>query len=188
MADALNSPFAFPFVSGKLTAIKGVYRYGGGYPTGTYQASNYWVDVAFTPTVGSPTPSPTTVAPLTHRRPNHRPPQRLSPRRLSAPPRRRHCRPVVTLRQPDGGADWYQRVAETDWSGHIPAGRVGGGHRVPGPDQPGQGNGAEFLFRTLRKQQRCLIQSNGMFTFHGSRNRQRVHANRRGRHVGGSRQ
>jgi len=32
----------------------GVYQYGsGGFPTNTYQASNYWVDVLFTTSIGS---------------------------------------------------------------------------------------------------------------------------------------
>ena len=56
----------------------GVYRYGGGFPTNGSGASNYWVDVAFTPgpivdtiapTIASRTPAPsatgvaTTLAP-----------------------------------------------------------------------------------------------------------------------------
>jgi uncharacterized protein (TIGR03437 family) len=31
-------------------SANGVYRYGNGFPNSTYQATNYWVDVAFTPT------------------------------------------------------------------------------------------------------------------------------------------
>ena len=39
--------FAQPLVSGPLTATAGVYAYGGAgsFPTATYRASNYWVDV-----------------------------------------------------------------------------------------------------------------------------------------------
>ena len=53
---ALNSNgFASAVTSGPLTALangtsaNGVYRYGGGgvFPTNTFQASNYWVDVVF---------------------------------------------------------------------------------------------------------------------------------------------
>jgi hypothetical protein len=43
--------FAAPVVVGPLTApagSNGLYRYGGGYPTGTYNSANYWVDVIFT--------------------------------------------------------------------------------------------------------------------------------------------
>jgi hypothetical protein len=35
--------------SGDLTAIRGVYRYGGGWPTASYKDTNYWVDVRFRP-------------------------------------------------------------------------------------------------------------------------------------------
>ncbi|WP_185972606.1 DUF4082 domain-containing protein, partial [Georgenia yuyongxinii] len=38
----------------------GRYRYGGGFPTGTYRSANYFVDVAFTP--GEPTPVTVTAA------------------------------------------------------------------------------------------------------------------------------
>jgi hypothetical protein len=57
---AVNNPYTFPKSTGNLTAIKGVYRYGGGNPTAVYQTSNYWVDVLFTPTVAaqSTTPQP----------------------------------------------------------------------------------------------------------------------------------
>ncbi len=42
----------------------GVYRYGGtsGFPTSTYQAANYWVDVVFSTTVGPDTTPPTVTA------------------------------------------------------------------------------------------------------------------------------
>src|SRR5664280_2738080 len=45
-----DQSFPWPRVSGPLTGIKGVYLYGGGYPTKTWNNSNYWVDVSFTPT------------------------------------------------------------------------------------------------------------------------------------------
>ena len=37
----------------------GVYKYGGGIPTQTWNSSNYWVDVVFTTRVGSDTTPPT---------------------------------------------------------------------------------------------------------------------------------
>jgi hypothetical protein len=46
-ADTRN--FSYPFTSGPLTALAGVFQYGGGFPTNVYQNSNYWVDVLFTP-------------------------------------------------------------------------------------------------------------------------------------------
>src|SRR5664279_661508 len=55
---SVNSPYSFPKTNSSLTAISGVYRYGGGYPTSTYQASNYWVDVLFTPTSAPATTTP----------------------------------------------------------------------------------------------------------------------------------
>lgn len=55
------------FTSGNLYALSsaesggnGVYRYGAsGFPTSTYQASNYWVDVVFTTSTGPDTTPPT---------------------------------------------------------------------------------------------------------------------------------
>lgn len=38
-----------PVTSGDLTATRGVYRYGGGWPTASYKDTNYWVDVRFRP-------------------------------------------------------------------------------------------------------------------------------------------
>lgn len=66
---AVNNPYTWPRVSGNLTGVKGVYRYGStsGYPTSVYETSNYWVDVVFTATVVAPptttnaTPTPTTM-------------------------------------------------------------------------------------------------------------------------------
>ena len=48
--SADSNYFANPLVSGDLTASNGVYAYGSGsiFPTGTYGASNYWVDVVYT--------------------------------------------------------------------------------------------------------------------------------------------
>jgi hypothetical protein len=55
--------FDTEIVNGPLTALasvaaagNGVYRYGGGFPTGTWANANYWVDVVFQP-------APDTVAP-----------------------------------------------------------------------------------------------------------------------------
>lgn len=42
--------FATPLTAGPLTApggANGVYRYGGGFPNGSYRSSNYWVDVVY---------------------------------------------------------------------------------------------------------------------------------------------
>lgn len=38
-----------PITSGDLTASRGVYRYGGGFPSASYKDTNYWVDVRFRP-------------------------------------------------------------------------------------------------------------------------------------------
>ena len=43
-----NSPL-YAFGTGEVTAGNGVYRYPSGFPNASYQASNYWVDVIFTP-------------------------------------------------------------------------------------------------------------------------------------------
>ena len=57
--------------AGPLSTVgAGVYAYGtGGFPTETWEASNYWVDVVFTPEAGatptqSPSSTPTTSAPV----------------------------------------------------------------------------------------------------------------------------
>ena len=43
--------------------MNGVFLYGaGGFPTGTYSASNYWVDVIFNPPSGPDTTPPTVVS------------------------------------------------------------------------------------------------------------------------------
>ncbi|GHO45994.1 DUF4082 domain-containing protein [Ktedonospora formicarum] len=52
---------------GALTATQGLYKYGGGFPTKTYLASNYWVDVLFIPQSSTqptsvPTQAPTQTA------------------------------------------------------------------------------------------------------------------------------
>ncbi len=49
--SANNNYFGSAIVKAPLTAPvnAGVYKYGGGFPTDTYQGSNYWVDVIFTP-------------------------------------------------------------------------------------------------------------------------------------------
>ena len=43
-----NNPL-YAFGTGEVTAGNGVYRYPSGFPNASYQASNYWVDVIFTP-------------------------------------------------------------------------------------------------------------------------------------------
>ncbi len=48
--SATRNFFGSSLVNGPLTALvgSGVYGYGpGGFPTQTYQATNYWVDVVF---------------------------------------------------------------------------------------------------------------------------------------------
>ncbi|MGZ6880211.1 MAG: DUF4082 domain-containing protein [Mycobacteriaceae bacterium] len=56
-----------PVTNGPLTALAsgGVYAYGSGnaFPTNSYNASNYWVDVVYSPTSGSTPPTVTTVTP-----------------------------------------------------------------------------------------------------------------------------
>lgn len=46
-----RDPYALasPIASGDLTATRGVYRYGGGFPASSYKDTNYWVDVRFRP-------------------------------------------------------------------------------------------------------------------------------------------
>lgn len=46
--------------SGPLTALSGVYNYGTGRPTNTWQSANYYVDVVFTPRTGTTATSATT--------------------------------------------------------------------------------------------------------------------------------
>ena len=66
---AADNPYHFPSTTGSLTAIKGVYRYGGGNPTSVYQATNYWVDVLFVADAPVTTPvtssSSSTISPTT---------------------------------------------------------------------------------------------------------------------------
>lgn len=47
---SVDNPYSFPKVSTNLTALGGVYKYRGGYPTDAHQKSNYWVDVMFSAT------------------------------------------------------------------------------------------------------------------------------------------
>ncbi len=60
--SATNYGFSTPKNSGLIDtpANAGVYRYGtsSGFPTSTYQATNYWVDVNFTTTTPRPAPTP----------------------------------------------------------------------------------------------------------------------------------
>ena len=50
--------FSSPLIVAPLTATGSLYLYGaGGYPTQTYNKSNYWVDVLFVPSSSAPTPS-----------------------------------------------------------------------------------------------------------------------------------
>jgi hypothetical protein len=52
-----NSPLHAPANGG--AGANSVYRYGAsGFPTNTYQASNYWVDVVFTSVAPPPPPPP----------------------------------------------------------------------------------------------------------------------------------
>ena len=67
-----SNQFATQLVSGSLTApagTNGVYKYGtSGFPTSTYQSTNYWVDPLFVPMsapVTSTSTKPTTSAPTT---------------------------------------------------------------------------------------------------------------------------
>ena len=60
---SVTDPYGFPKSTGSLTALKGVYKYGGGLPRDSYRASNYFVDVLFTPT--SKTTAATTSRPST---------------------------------------------------------------------------------------------------------------------------
>jgi hypothetical protein len=56
----VQAPYTWPKTSGNLKGSAGVYRYGSsvGYPTSTYNRSNYFVDVNFSASAtASPTPS-----------------------------------------------------------------------------------------------------------------------------------
>jgi hypothetical protein len=65
-----SSYFTVALTSGPLqglatgTSPNGVYRYGagGGFPTSSYNAANYWVDVVFNTTTGAPDTTPPSVA------------------------------------------------------------------------------------------------------------------------------
>ena len=54
------SYFGSSYVNNPLTATMGVYKYGKAFPNSTYNNSNYWVDVTFSPT--STSAAPTVVA------------------------------------------------------------------------------------------------------------------------------
>jgi hypothetical protein len=58
-SGAVNGPLRA--LSNALAGGNGVYRYGptGGFPTDTFQSSNYWVDVVFTTTTAPDTTAPT---------------------------------------------------------------------------------------------------------------------------------
>jgi hypothetical protein len=61
---SVDDPYTFPKTTGNLTAIKGTYRYGGGYPTLVFQKSNYWVDVTFVPASTPTTTPPVSTTPV----------------------------------------------------------------------------------------------------------------------------
>ncbi len=65
-ADTANG-LASAVTNGPLTALAsgGVYAYGSGnaFPSNTFQASNYWVDVVYSQSAGSTPPAVTTVTP-----------------------------------------------------------------------------------------------------------------------------
>ena len=48
-----------PVTSYALTALRGVYSYGGGFPSEVWRSSNYFVDVVFRPTTITATPTAT---------------------------------------------------------------------------------------------------------------------------------
>ena len=64
---ATQNGLASAVTNGPLTALAGggVYAYGSSntFPTSTYLASNYWVDVVYSPTSGATPPTVTTVTP-----------------------------------------------------------------------------------------------------------------------------
>lgn len=61
---AADGAYPWPKVSGNLTGLGSLYKYGGGKPADTFNASNYYVDVLFIPT-GQPIPPTTTPVPTT---------------------------------------------------------------------------------------------------------------------------
>lgn len=75
---------ARPSTAYALTALRGVYTYGGGFPTDVWRSTNYYVDVVYRPTppaIPNSTPVPTAVSPTAT-------PMRtpfLTPPRTSAP-------------------------------------------------------------------------------------------------------
>src|SRR5207249_6642812 len=62
-ASSFNTPPLHALADG-LDGPNGVYRYGAsGFPTNTYQSSNYWVDVVFNTTAPGSPPTVTSVSP-----------------------------------------------------------------------------------------------------------------------------
>ena len=61
--EVYNPPVPIHLLQDGASGGNGVYVYGsGGFPTQTYQATNYWVDVLFTTSVGPDTTPPTVTA------------------------------------------------------------------------------------------------------------------------------
>lgn len=59
---SFNTGFNWPVTAAPLTGEAGIFAYGATstYPTGIWNASNYWVDVVFVPGEASPPPPPST--------------------------------------------------------------------------------------------------------------------------------
>lgn len=96
---ASDEGYAWPKVSGDLTATGGYYRYPEGYPTQQYNRTNYYVDVLFT--ANAPAPTTTTPAPTTTVAPPTTttvPPTTTTPPSTTVPP--------TTTTTPPGPAAW----------------------------------------------------------------------------------
>ena len=60
-----DSGYAWPKVSGNLTGLGSLYKYGGGRPTETFGGSNYYVDALFIATGDLPSTTPPATTPAT---------------------------------------------------------------------------------------------------------------------------
>jgi len=117
-ADDQN--YAWPKVSGDLTAAGGYYKPNEGYPTQQWNKSNYYVDVLFAanvpvPTTTPPPPPPTTTTTV--------PPTTTTP-------------PPTTTTEP-APPTTTQPTTPPGPAQHVPGGADGNGGTWPGPDNTG---------------------------------------------------
>lgn len=127
-------------LSGPLTGTAGVYRYGSGFPTNQWRASNYYVDVVFSttakPAPGS-TPKPTTTTPkptTTTPRPTTSPTVTATPR----PTQTATPRPTTTTSAPSATPRPTQSATPTPTTPTtpVPPGKCVGAANTPGGADP----------------------------------------------------